>query len=72
MFKLGNLILNHKYFDGIDSDLIYQNGNRPVIRLNKLTAGIEELGQLFHGALHAASCHAEPKLLQVGRGGLVV
>ena len=38
----------------------------PVVRLNELAVGVEELGQVFDGALHPSSCHAEPQLLQIG------
>ena len=43
----------------------------PVVRLNELAVCVEELGQVLDGALHPSSCHAEPQLLQIGRGSLV-
>ena len=59
------MILRHLFRDCESSE-----NNRPVIRLNELAVGIEQLRQILHSTFHPTSCHAETKLFQVGRGSL--
>ena len=37
----------------------------PVVRLDKLAVGVEQLGKLLHRVLHPTGGHAEAELLEV-------
>ena len=37
----------------------------PVIRIDKLAVGVEQLGKLLHRVLHPTGGHAEAELLEV-------